>query len=170
MYDDGNGNLLYLYVRDVLHSVLSGLTILNISDMMDKSALSALLARGDFIVLQGAFNFSSVERGLGPGQITEGRRQTNHVSVEFTFDRWEATSSSAWGRWLTGRREVAAIIRVVDVSRNGDELTIEGTVLAISQALNGLKTREYATFPYRQGVYRIDENEDEDLGEDLNEF
>lgn len=166
MYDSGNGNLLYLYMRDVLHELLSGLTVLNISDMLDKGVLNAVLGRGDFVVLQGAFNFSSNEQRSGRGQITVGRRSANHIEIEFTFDRWEATSSSAWARWLNGRRDVAALVRLVTVVPDNDILKLEGTVIAISQALNGLKTREYAAYPYRQGVW-ITEEDGEDDGETI---
>jgi type I restriction enzyme S subunit len=41
-------------------------------------------------------------------------------------------------------------------------LRIQGTVLAIAMGFSGLKSREYSTFPYRAGVYRMDDDFDED--------
>lgn len=165
MYDDGDGITLYFYVRDVLHATLGTLTGLNISDMLDKGVLNTVVSPGDFIVLQGAYTFASNDVSSGRGQITTGHRSANHVEVEFTFDRWEATSTSAWARWLKGQTSAAALIRVVKVTPEKARLRIEGTVLAISQELHGLKTREYASMPYRQGVWLVDDD-DGDLDED----
>jgi hypothetical protein len=58
MYDGGDGTALYMYVRDVLHAVLEQLTILNISEYLDRGLLLPLIKSGDFILVQGAHQFS----------------------------------------------------------------------------------------------------------------
>ncbi|MCK1480742.1 HNH endonuclease [Bradyrhizobium sp. 197] len=163
MYGDSYGRVLYAYVRDVLHATLEKMTIANISDDLERGVLSALLKPSDFILVQGLHSFAkqnSVDKG--PGQTTDGTRRANSVSVEFTLDRFEATSSSAHGRWVSGSVDVSSIIRVGTITYEGGKLRIQGTVLAIAMGFSVFKTREYASFPYRAGVYRVDD----DFGED----
>jgi hypothetical protein len=161
MYDSGDGLLLYAYVRAVFHQVLERLTVLNVSDTLDRGVLSVIAQPGDFVLAQGAFKFSNNGQRAGRNQITVGARRANHVEIEFTFDRWEATSSSAWGRWLRGRQDVAAIVRLTNVVNPDGTLKLAGTVFAIAQPFTGMKSREYSTFPYRQGVFAVDEEDDE---------
>lgn len=163
MYNDGYGPVLYAYVRDVLHATLEKMTIANISDDLERGVLSALLKPGDFILVQGLHSFAkqnSVDKG--PGQTTDGIRKANSVSVEFTLDRFEATSSSAHGRWVSGTVDVSSVIRVGTTMSEGGKLRIQGTVLAIAMGFSGFKTREYASFPYRAGVYRVDDFDEDD--------
>ncbi len=163
MYSDSYGRNLYSYVRDVLHATLENLTIANISDDLERGMLSALLSPGDYILVQGLHTFAkqnSVDEG--PGQTTDGVRKANSVIVEFTLDRFEATSSSAHGRWVSGNVDVSSIVRIGTITSENGKLRIQGTVLAIAMGFSGFKTREYATFPYRAGVYRVDD----DFGED----
>lgn len=163
MYSDGYGRQLYTYVREVLHAVLEKLKVANISDDLERGVLSALLSPGDFILVQGLHNFARQNsKNQGPGQTMDGSRKANKVAVEFTFDRFEATSSSAHGRWVSGRVDVSSIVRVGTITREAGVLRIQGTVLGIAMGFSALKTREYSTFPYRGGVYRTDDDFDED--------
>jgi hypothetical protein len=160
MYDGGEGMLLYDYVREVMEKVLAHLTILNVSDYLDRGVLIPVLKAGDFVFVQGAHVFaSSGDRHQGRGQRYTGTRRANHVEVTFIFDRWEATSISAWGL-LSGRREAASVLRIVSVRRAKGKVVLECTVIGISAAA-GLKQREYASLPYHPGVVVIDEREDE---------
>lgn len=86
----------------------------------------------------------------------------NHVEVSYVFDRWEATSTSAWGLWLKGRQLVGSLIQVKYMERLDGKLRISGTVFAICSALQGLKRRDYAPPPYLPGFERFNEN-DSDL-------
>ncbi|MCP3477631.1 HNH endonuclease [Bradyrhizobium sp. CCGUVB1N3] len=163
MYSDSYGRNLYSYVRDVLHAVLKKLTVANISDDLERGVLSALLSPGDYILVQGLHTFARQnEQTEGPGQTVDGVRKANKVIIEFTLDRFEATSSSAHGRWVSGRVDVSSIVRVGTITSEAGKLRIQGTVLAIAMGFSGLKTREYSTFPYRLGVYRVDDDFDED--------
>lgn len=169
MYSGGEGMLLYEYVREVMNTVLEHLTVFNMSDYLDRSLLKPVLKTGDFIFVQGAHTFGALGRhhSNGRGQTQRGIRKANHVKVSFTFDRWEATSCSAWGSWLLGRQDAASIIRVVKVHSADGVLSIEGTVFGIAQALEGLKEREYSPPPYQRGYDVYDEDdEDEDLWDD----
>lgn len=151
MYEGYEGNILYSYVRAVLNAVIERLSIRNISDHLDASVLVSLLSPGDFIFVQGAHQFSPRdERSEGVSQLTDGRRRANGVEVRFTFDRWEATSSSAHG-YLCGRCCAGSLVRVVNISQVEERLRIRGSVLAIAAAFNGLQQREYGG-PYPAGL------------------
>jgi hypothetical protein len=63
--------------------------------------------------------------------------------------------------WLNGWREAASILRIVNVCRLKGKLQLECTVIGISAAAVGLKQREYASFPYRRGIMRVDDAEEE---------
>lgn len=145
MYDDGEGLPLYFYARDVMHEVLKYLTVFNISDYLDRGVLLPVIKSGDFILVQGAHNFRRIDqRNSGPGQTSEGKRRANHVEVRFTFDRWEATSNSAFGLWLRRRQSVASLIRVGGVEQADGCLRLTGTAVGIAMAFENLNSRDYS--------------------------
>lgn len=53
MYVGAEGMLLYDYVREVMEKVLAHLTILNLSDYLDRGVLVPVLKAGDFVFVQG---------------------------------------------------------------------------------------------------------------------
>ncbi len=147
MYDHGQCILMYSYVRDVMHATLERIAILNISDDLDRLLLNPVVKAGDFVFVQGAHTFSGIGGcTTGRGQTTLGKRSANHVKLSFTFDRWEATSCSAWGEWLRGRHAVASLIRIADLEKTSGVLELQGTVIGISQAFRGLKIRDYENY------------------------
>ena len=147
MYEGPYTQYRYFYVSEVLNAVIRNLPIINISDYLDKGVLRFGLAPGDFIFVQGAHTFSPTtdkKGGKGCGQICEGIRRANNVEVRYTFDRWEASSSSAINCWLVGTRNQGSLVHVKDFSREDGRLVIRGTVLGICSNHGNLKTREYA--------------------------
>jgi hypothetical protein len=148
----------YFYASEVLSQVISQLAIVNISDWLERGILRFALAPGDFVFVQGAHTFSPVttneKSGTGRGQICRGYRTANNVEVRFTFDRWEATSSSAKSLWLSGTKNQGSLIHVKDLSREEGKLIVSGTVLGICSNLGNLKTREYAVSLYESGHFR----------------
>jgi 5-methylcytosine-specific restriction endonuclease McrA len=134
----------YFYTSEILGRVISNLSIVNVSDWLERGVLGFTLAPGDFIFVQGAHTFSplsSKKSGMGPGQECRGYRAANHVEIGFTFDRWEATSSSAKNEWLSGTKNQGSLIQVKNISRKNDKLLVTGTVLGICSNLGNLKTR-----------------------------
>jgi hypothetical protein len=86
MYDGGEGMLLYDYVRAVMEKVIAHLTILNVSDYLDRSILVPLIKAGDFVFGQGAHVFASEgNRQQGRGQQYTGTRRANHVEFSFAL-------------------------------------------------------------------------------------
>lgn len=171
LYSGGDGLPMYLYVRDVMHNVLEHLSVLNISNSLDRSVLKSLLKPGMFVLVQGLHTFKSAENYInkdGPGQIASGRRTTNNVSVEYSFDLYEGTSVSAISVWLRGSQDITSLLRVGSLSSEGGKLTVNCTVLGIAQGFYTFKTREYANAPFRRGFERVGASED--FGDDDDPF
>lgn len=167
----------YLYTSEILNRVISMLAIVNVSDWLERGVLGFALVPGDFIFVQGAHTFSPLtgkKDGAGPGQVCRGYRTANHVKIEFTFDRWEATSSSAKSEWLSGTKNQGSLIHVKNLAREDGKLLVTGTVLGICSNFGNLKTREYATSQlisgelHKQYVHNV-EDDDED-SDDETEF
>lgn len=163
MYSGGEGMTLYHYVHSVFEAVLERVAVRNFSDFLDRGIAYGLLEAGDFILVHGAHIFKIEEdRKAGPGQTMLGRRRANNVEVRFIFDRWEATSNSAWGDWLLGRQSAASLVQVKQVFREEGNVVIAGTVFAIGHFLKGLQQRSYSR--RYSGFMVDDEDEDEDDG------
>lgn len=161
MYDGAEGITLYGYVHSVFEAVLERIAVRNLSDFLDRGVAYSLLEAGDFILVHGAHSFKIEKvRDVGPGQTMLGRRRANNVEVRFTFDRWEATSCSAWCDWLSGRQSAASLVQVRRVFREDGDVVIAGTVFAIGHFLIGLQQRNYSS---RYSVYMV---EDDDNGDD----
>lgn len=145
MYQGGDGIALYDYMLWVFDEVLSQVSVFNASDLMDRTALRPKLAQGDFLYVQGRHTFRVDETGAeGAEQTRHGTRKANGVRFDFSFNAWEATSSSARATWLSGSQDVGSIIRVVSVTSTPSVLRVKGTVFAICQPLPDQKHRDYA--------------------------
>lgn len=163
----------YFYASEILNRVISKLPIINVSDWLERGVLGFALAPGDFIFVQGAHTFSpltSKKNGRGPGQVCRGYRTANNVEISFTFDRWEATSSSAKNEWLSGTKNQGSLIHVKNLVRENGKLLVTGTVLGICSNLGNLKIREYATKLFESGHFHnpyahYEEDDDEDSDE-----
>lgn len=145
LYQGGASTGLYAYVRQVLEAVLTETAVYNISDDLDRGFLSQVVQPGDLIFVQGRHLFKQLDgRQVGPGQVSQVRRQANGVRVSYTVDRWEAISTSAWASWLRGAQAAASLARVVSIAREGDHLHLRCTGLACGFTLQGLANRSYA--------------------------
>lgn len=165
MYDDVHGMTLYRYVRAVLEAAIDRVTILNFSDLLDRGTTHQLLAIGDFAMVQGAHTFARrTDKKKGKGEVMSGTRRANNVEFRFTFDRWEATSCSAWATWLSGRQSVASLVQVKDVFREDGDVVVAATVVAISNGHRGLQHRNYSP---RYGRYIFYDDDDIDDSDDL---
>ncbi len=173
MYEGEHIQERYFFVSNVLRQVINRISIINISDHLDKGIISTSMIAGDIVFVQGKHIFSPItskKGGTGRGQICEGSRSANGVEVRFVFDRWEATSSSARHCWLTGTRDVGSLLHVKDVCRDQNKLILTGTVLGICTNNGNLKTRDYAVNLWRSDAIKdpytqFDEDDDFDQAE-----
>ncbi|GAC1336036.1 MAG: hypothetical protein NVSMB26_21880 [Beijerinckiaceae bacterium] len=133
-------------MKKILEAVVEHIPIINISDFLDRDILLPSVLAGDFVFVEGAHTFSRIEGpDKGIGQHCRGTRSANNVEVRFSFDRWEATSSSSKNEWLVGTKRAGSLVHVKDISRDGKRVVITGTVLGISSFTPSLKTRDYDT-------------------------
>ncbi len=145
-YSGKYAQLRYWYARDLFFAVLEKLSIINISDRLDRDDLGITLVKNDIIYLEGAFSFKQENKiTRGQDQIVTGTRSANSIRVQFVFDRWYATSTSASTVWLSGRSAVGSFCKVGEVSRENGKLVVACTVLAICAELPGLRHREYVS-------------------------
>ena len=164
-YSGSHAPLRYYYAKDLFMRVLEGISIINISDRLDKGDLSNTIIQNDLIYVAGAHNFKQLnDVSFGPGQLVRGRRSANSVQIEFVFDRWEATSTSANTVWLTGRNVVGSFCRVGSISRSEDKkaILIKCTVLAICAELPDMRTRSYVSNTLFENFHSIDCGDDEE--------
>jgi hypothetical protein len=156
-----DGGSMYAYLKAVLDETLSSMSVLNISNDLDRSLLKAVLRPGHLIFLQGSYRFvEKASRMSGPGQSVELYRRANGVCITSIIDRWEATSNSAWAAYLRGIYEASAIMRIVSLNHRNGQTIVQGSSIAIGLPLEGMKTREYSNAPYRRGYY-VDAFEEE---------
>lgn len=152
LYDGGTILQRYFYMSQLLGAVLAKMTIINLSDHFDADLVLPVLLPGDVIVVVGKHVFSPLnERREGKGQDCRAVRRANRVAVEYVFDRWEATSSSAKNIWLSGTRSAASVLQVKDIAREEGTVIVRGTALGVASGMDSLKTRDYA--PRWQGYW-----------------
>lgn len=143
-YTGRHALLRYRYARDLFLNILDRLSVTNVSDRLDRSDLNNTVIRNDIIYVEGAFSFKQLtEITAGENQTVRGTRSANDVRIDFTFDRWLATSCSAHSMWLTGRHALGCFCRVGDVSREDGKIVISCTLLAICNELPGQRSRSY---------------------------
>jgi len=166
MYHSASGTTLYHYTKSVMKLVLERIPIINFSDLFDRGNASRLLCPGQFILVQGAHVFKRLsDVSGGQNEVFQGSRSVNHVAVRYIFNRWEATSMSAWSCWLVGRRSVASLIQVKDIVNEDNNVVILATVLAISNGHRKLKRRSYSVYDRYYYYNSID-----DLADNFDEF
>jgi len=135
----------YGFMKELLNKVIENLAISNISDYLDRGTILPAMVPGDFVFVQGAHTFSpltKIEKGIG--QHCRGSRSANNVVVNFTFDRWEAVSSSSLNDWLVGTKRAGSLLQIKDLRRDNGKIIVTGTALGIASFADHLKTREYA--------------------------
>jgi hypothetical protein len=161
MYVDSDRAPLFKFMLSLLRSVLSEAPIRNISDHLDRGVMGCLV-QGDIVFVQGLHSFTSQSPAPPGSQLSRGTRSANRVVVSFVFDLSEATSVSAWSIWLRGHGIVGSLLRIQRLSRVGDKLHIECTVLAIRNAAQDLKHRMYELHLLESGLPQMHEADGED--------
>ncbi len=142
MYRDGNGFITGYYMKEVFESVLSRLPVVDITDKFNRAHITSLLQPGSFIALQAGFYYKqSNSRESGPGQLRRAYYKKKGVKLEFTFDPYEATSSSAYNDSLTGHSVSTVLCIVKSIYDKDNYLNIDVSCLAIGSYLEDCKFR-----------------------------
>ena len=146
LYDFGSCIQLLAYTRDVLSKVLNDIDIIDISNRWSRTEISTLVQPGQFIACSGAYYFKKESSSnKGRNQFRRAYRQKGGILLEFPFDGWDCTSSTAWGSHLRGRRHVLAICLINKVTRDDKRFKLTGSCLAIGAHFS---TQENGTNKY----------------------
>jgi hypothetical protein len=126
-------DLEYDIYEHLLRAICHKRSVINLRSIWTRSQMTAVLRPQALVAVHGYFRFkpSGEADGRGPGQMRLGYLQRRNIRLEFTFDAWEATSSSSWSHHLRRAWNSTAICVVRSATRKGDLLKLNATVLAI---------------------------------------
>ena len=142
MYRDGNGFITVFYMKEVFQAVLARLPVVDITDKFNRSHIVSLLRPGSFIALQAGFYYKqATDKDSGGGQLRRAYYKKRGVKIEFSFDPYEATSSSAYNDSLAGHSVSTVICIVKSIYDKDDFLNIDVGCLAIGSYLEDCKFR-----------------------------
>ncbi|MGX9856182.1 HNH endonuclease signature motif containing protein [Limimaricola variabilis] len=147
-YSFGRGSDLSGYMGMLIDYILCTYGAINISDHFDSDLPGMGLIEGQLVFVQGRHQFKSHKGSpdRGVGQLKYGTRKANNITLRYSFDAWEASSSSAWACWLRGTQNVGSLVQIKNIVKDGRAVKIDATCLAICWGANGLKTRDYSNF------------------------
>jgi len=120
------------YLREVVERVVSHLPIIDITNKLNHTDISALVKPGKYISAQLAFYFKEEE----PYKDYEFQRKKayyrgNKIRLEFSFNAWECTSSSARFDHMTSRRVITPVLFVTSVIKEKGWIIISTSCLAV---------------------------------------
>jgi hypothetical protein len=143
MYDDGNGFITVHYMKEVFEATLARLPVIDLTDKFNRSHIVSLLRPGSFIALQAGFYYKQLsESRSGSDQLRKGYYKKQGIKLEFTFDPYEATSSSAYNESLTGHSVSNVICVVKSIYEKDDLLNIDVSCLAVGSYFENCKFRK----------------------------
>ena len=127
-----DGYMLYYYMKEVFNEVLRTISLIDITDKFTKQDILSLVKPGTYIAIQAGFYFkTNKNESYGKKQMRQCYYQKNHIRMEFEFDAYETTCTSAWGSHLRGHRTVTPIGFVKSILEEEDYLIIRISCLAI---------------------------------------
>ena len=139
--DFGDSFNISRYLDSILEVVLQNIPVIDITPILNKrSELRALVEMGSFISIQAPFYFSTIEDGpFDVDEVKKAYYRGYNLRVEFTFQPWYCTSSSAKYGAMSGRHVQTVFGFVRDISIYDDELIISLSCLG---AGTGFKRHE----------------------------
>ncbi|MDB5269734.1 MAG: endonuclease [Hymenobacter sp.] len=131
--DFGDGMYLSHYLKIITERIIQKLPIIDITNKINITEVKSLVKPGKYITANLGFYFSDID--LFETEKSQKRKayyQGNSIRIEFIFDAWQCTSSSARFDALTGHRVAMPIIHVRGIQElSHDVLLIHGSCLAI---------------------------------------
>lgn len=139
--DFGDAFKIAFYLDSILDVVIKNTPVIDITPILNKrSELKALVEMGSFISIQAPFYFSTIADGLSDvDEVKKAYYRGYKLKVEFTFQPWYCTSSSAKHGAMSGRHVQTVFGFVRDISTYDDELIISLSCLG---AGTGFKRHE----------------------------
>lgn len=142
-YNFSDGYMLAYYMKELFDSVLKTLPVIDLTDKFNLNDIKALVNVGSYISFQGGFYFKVLSKNIyGKNQRRLCYYKKNNIRLEFEFDAYETTSSSAWGDHLRGKIVVTPICFVKSVLEKKNELVISTSCLAIGSLFDNSEYRK----------------------------
>ncbi|RYX82612.1 hypothetical protein EON83_18750 [bacterium] len=137
---------LYAYMDYIWSQVLENIPLVNISEMWNRIELQSVIKPGRFIACEGAFYFKHSDKNhRGFNQTSLGYRRTEDIRLEFQFDAWDCTSSSARASYMTGRKRATVVCLVANID-DAEILKITASCLAIGFPFEARKANGVTDF------------------------
>lgn len=129
------------YLGAILEDVIKKIPVIDITPILNRrSELKVLVEMGSFISIQAPFYFSTIIDGISDvDEVKKAYYRGYNLRVEFTFQPWYCTSSSAKHGAMSGRHVQTVFGFVRDISTYDDELIISLSCLG---AGTGFKRHE----------------------------
>lgn len=136
------------YLGSILEIVLKNTPVIDITPILNKrNELRALVEMGSFISIQAPFYFSTIEDGLTDfDEVKRAYYRGYNLRVEFTFQPWYCTSSSAKHGAMSGRHVQTVFGFVRDISIYDDELIISLSCLGAGTGFKRHENRVKSVF------------------------
>jgi hypothetical protein len=147
------------FYGNVLRGILESTQWLNLTEIFRKSS-SSLAQEYPIVSVTGSFRYKNARKNIsGPGQTIEGHKSARGLSVEFSIDAWETTSSSAHLTNLSGVWRSTCILLVRNITQSEKQAIVRCTCLAI-----GTGFTEYSGY-VPPVAYKYDAKEDDEVDE-----
>ena len=131
-YNFGDGYMLCYYMKELFEDLLKLIPIIDITDKFNREDIKALIRPGKFISFQGGYYLKNVsDKNYGKNQRHLCYYKKDKINLEFEFDAYETTSTSAWGSHLRGKKVITPICYVKGILETKGEMTISLSCLAI---------------------------------------
>lgn len=136
------------YLDSILEIVLENTPVIDITPILNKrNELKALVEMGSFISIQAPFYFSTIKDGLtNVDEIKIAYYRGYNLRVEFTFQPWYCTSSSAKHGAMSGRHVQTVFGFVRDISTYDGELVISLSCLGAGTGFKRHENRVKSVF------------------------
>ncbi len=132
MYNLWDGIYIGIYMKEFLNHLILKIPIVDLTPIINKSTIKAVLKKGDFVALQAGFYVKNQSKlNKGANQIRKVYYQKQNISVEFIIDAFECTSTSAWGEHISGHKSLTPIGIVNSIIEDDENLKIGLSCLAI---------------------------------------
>lgn len=130
--DFGEGMYVGFYLDMLVRTVVSNLHIVDITNVISKEELRAIIKAGDFIAIQRGFYFKKIDEfEKGKRQLKEGYYRGHGIRIQFTYDAWYCTSSSARFDSMVGHKEKTVLGFVTGITDSDGTLIVSLSCLAV---------------------------------------
>ena len=131
-FNFSEGFVLAYYMKELINGVLPNIPVRDLTNYFTREVFNTSIEIGDYISLTKGFYFKSVNKNTrGKNQLRKAYYQKDGIKIEFVFDAYECTSTSAWGDHLTGHNVITPIMRVLGILEENEVLVITTSCLAI---------------------------------------